>query len=48
VSLVASGVNSGYTNFTQSGGSAPSTGTGRPAIDTLRARGWTVVVTGGY
>ena len=48
VSLVASGVSIGTTRFYQSGGSAPSTGTGRPAIDTLRARGWTVVVTGGY
>ena len=34
-------------NFLQSGGSAPST-TGEAAIDNLRARGWTVVVTGGY
>jgi hypothetical protein len=34
--------------FTQSGGSAPSVATGRPAIDALRARGWTVTVTGGY
>ena len=34
--------------FGQSLGSAPSVGTGRPAIDTLRARGWAVTVTGGY
>jgi hypothetical protein len=34
--------------FNQSGGSAPSVATGRPAIDALRARGWTVTVTGGY
>jgi hypothetical protein len=34
--------------FTQSGGSAPSVATGRPAIDALRSRGWTVTVTGGY
>jgi hypothetical protein len=33
--------------FLQSGGSAPST-TGEAAIDNLRARGWTVTVTGGY
>lgn len=33
--------------FLQSGGSAPST-TGENAIDNLRARGWTVTVTGGY
>ena len=33
--------------FTQSGGSAPSA-TGEAAIDNLRARGWTVTVTGGY
>jgi hypothetical protein len=34
--------------FNQSGGSAPSVATGRPAIDALRSRGWTVNVTGGY
>ena len=33
--------------FNQSGGSAPSA-TGEAAIDTLRSRGWTVTVTGGY
>jgi surface protein len=33
--------------FGQSGGSAPSA-TGEAAIDALRARGWTVSVTGGY
>jgi hypothetical protein len=33
--------------FGQSGGSAPSA-TGEAAIDALRARGWTVTVTGGY
>ena len=48
VSLVSSGVNSGIRVFGQSGGSAPSVGTGQPAIDTLRSRGWTVTVTGGY
>jgi hypothetical protein len=32
----------------QSGGSAPSVATDRPAIDALRSRGWTVTVTGGY
>ena len=47
VSLVASGVASGTRRFDQSGGSAPSA-TGEAAIDTLRARGWTVTVTGGY
>ena len=46
VSLVASGIAAGV--FYQSGGSAPSAGTGQPAIDTLRSRGWTVTVTGGY
>jgi len=45
VSLVASGIAAGV--FDQSGGSAPSA-TGEAAIDTLRARGWTVTVTGGY
>jgi hypothetical protein len=48
VSLVASGIAAGTRVFDQSGGSAPSAGTGQPAIDTLRARGWTVTVTGGY
>ena len=46
VSLVTSGITAGI--FDQSGGSAPSVGTGQPAIDTLRSRGWTVAVTGGY
>jgi hypothetical protein len=45
VSLVASGIAAGV--FDQSGGSAPSA-TGEAAIDTLRSRGWTVTVTGGY
>jgi len=45
VSLVASGIAAGV--FDQSGGSAPSS-TGEAAIDTLRSRGWTVAVTGGY
>ena len=48
VSLVTSGIAIGTRVFDQSGGSAPSVGTGQPAIDTLRARGWTVTVTGGY
>jgi len=48
VSLVASGIAAGTRVFGQSGGSAPSAGTGQPAIDTLRSRGWTVTVTGGY
>jgi len=48
VSLVASGIAAGTRVFDQSGGSAPSAGTGQPAIDTLRSRGWTVTVTGGY
>lgn len=46
-SLVSSGVATGTRIFDQSGGSAPSA-TGRAAIDTLRSRGWTVTVTGGY
>jgi hypothetical protein len=46
VSLVTSGITAGA--FDQSGGSAPSVGTGQPAIDTLRSRGWTVSVEGGY
>jgi hypothetical protein len=48
VSLVTSGIAAGTREFDQSGGSAPSAGTGQPAIDTLRSRGWTVTVTGGY
>jgi len=47
VSLVASGIATGTRVFGQSGGSAPSS-TGEAAIDTLRSRGWTVTVTGGY
>jgi len=47
VSLVASGISSGTRVFDQSGGSAPSS-TGEAAIDTLRSRGWSVTVTGGY
>jgi len=47
VSLVASGIAAGTRVFEQSGGSAPSS-TGEAAIDTLRSRGWTVTVTGGY
>ena len=47
VSLVASGIAAGTRVFDQSGGSAPSA-TGEAAIDTLRSRGWTVTVTGGY
>jgi hypothetical protein len=46
VSLVTSGIAAG--TFGQSGGSAPSVDTGQPAIDTLRSRGWTVSVEGGY
>ena len=45
VSLVASGIAEGL--FDQSGGSAPSAA-GEAAIDTLRSRGWSVTVTGGY
>jgi len=45
VSIAASPVDEGV--FGQSGGSAPSS-TGEAAIDTLRSRGWTVTVTGGY
>ena len=48
VSLVTSGITTGDRIFSQTGGSAPSVGTGQPAIDTLRSRGWTVTVTGGY
>ena len=47
VSLVTSGIAAGTRVFDQSGGSAPSS-TGEAAIDTLRSRGWTVSVTGGY
>ena len=47
VSLVASGIATGTRVFDQSGGSAPSS-TGEAAIDTLRSRGWTVTVAGGY
>jgi len=47
VSLVASGIATGTRVFDQSGGSAPSS-TGEAAIDTLRSRGWTVTITGGY
>jgi len=47
VSLVTSGISAGTRVFDQSGGSAPSA-TGEAAIDTLRSRGWTVTVTGGY
>jgi len=47
VSLVTSGIATGTRVFEQSGGSAPSS-TGEAAIDTLRSRGWTVTVTGGY
>jgi hypothetical protein len=47
VSLVASGISTGTRVFDQSDGSAPSA-TGEAAIDTLRSRGWTVTVTGGY
>lgn len=46
-SLVSSGVATGIRIFNQSGGSAPSA-IGNAAIDTLRLRGWTVTVTGGY
>jgi hypothetical protein len=48
VSLVTSGITAGTRVFYQSGGSAPSVDTGQPAIDTLRSRGWTVSVEGGY
>jgi len=47
VSLVASGISAGTRVFDQSGGSAPSS-TGEAAITTLRSRGWTVTVTGGF
>jgi hypothetical protein len=45
VSINTTGTSNG--TFNQSGGSAPSA-TGNTAIDALRARGWTVTVTGGY
>lgn len=45
VSIESNGTSNG--TFNQSGGSAPSA-TGEDAIDALRARGWTVTVTGGY
>ena len=48
VSLVTSGIATGTREFWQSGGSAPSVGTGQPAIDTLRSRGWDITVTGRY
>ena len=48
VSLVTSGISTGTRRFSQSGGSAPSVGTGQPAIDTLRSRGWDITVTGRY
>jgi len=48
VSLVASGITTGTRVFQQDGGSLPSVGIGQPAIDTLRSRGWAVVVRGGY
>jgi hypothetical protein len=47
VSLVTSGIAAGTRLFGQSGGSSPSS-TGEAAIDTLRSRGWSVEVTGGY
>ena len=47
VSLVTSGIATGTRVFSQSGGSAPSA-IGNAAINTLRSRGWTVTVTGGY
>jgi hypothetical protein len=47
VSLVASGIAAGTRVFDQLGGSAPSAA-GEAAIDTLRSRGWTVTVTGGF
>jgi hypothetical protein len=47
VSLVTSGIATGTRVFDQSGGSAPSS-TGEAAIDTLRSRGWSVTVTGGF
>jgi len=45
VSLDVNGLSGG--TFRQSGGSAPSI-TGTNAIDSLRAKSWTIIVTGGY
>jgi hypothetical protein len=45
VSIESNGTSGG--TFNQSGGSAPSA-TGEAAITALRARGWTVTVTGGF
>lgn len=45
VSINSNGTYDG--TFNQSGGSAPSA-TGEAAIDAMRARGWTVTVTGGF
>jgi hypothetical protein len=45
VNIESNGTSNGL--FDQSGGSAPSA-TGEAAIDALRARGWTITVTGGY
>ena len=45
VSLDVNGLSSG--TFRQGGGSAPSI-TGTNAIDSLRAKSWTIIVTGGY
>ena len=45
VSIESNGTSNG--TFSQSGGNAPSA-TGEAAIDALRARGWTITVTGGY
>jgi hypothetical protein len=45
VSINTSNTSNG--SFLQTGGSAPSA-VGEAAIDALRARGWTVTVTGGY
>jgi hypothetical protein len=52
-SLVASEIAAGTRRFDQSGGSEPSEKTGdglkgEDAIDTLRTRGWSVTVEGGY
>jgi len=47
VSIDTAGITSGTRTFFQSGGSAPSA-TGEAAIDSMRADGWTVTVTGGY
>ena len=45
VSIESNGTSNG--TFGQSGGSAPSA-TGEAAIDAMRSRGWTIIVTGGY